>query len=224
VHLATDLLDFGVKPLRVGEPWYEEFVWALHYQDTWTIAEHYGFWNANLKHWPRRAGRGSKRDADAFAFALAARELAETRKALDARPVLPISQAVQVWGAELRRDLDQFAAGLTAATWDAQRRQIARTGKPIRGMSRQHYDLAEMRRRGVLRRANELLKTTPHHLRDEGLRLPRVCTKDLGVIPSLAEILPFDDAERAAEASYIVRVLAARVVNHMCEEIRTARA
>jgi hypothetical protein len=224
LYLATDLLDFGVKPLRVGEPWYGEFAWALHYQDTWTIAEHYEFWNAYLKRWPKRAGRGSKRDADAFAFALAARELAETRRELDAKPVFPIRRAAQVWGAELNRDLDQFAAGLTAAAWEAQRQQIAKTGKPIRGMSRDHYDLGDMRRRGVLRRANELLQTTPHHLRDEGLRLPRVCARDLGVIPSLAEILPFDDAERAAEASYIVRVLAAQVVNRMCEHIRSTHA
>lgn len=76
LFLLTDLMDFGVKSLQPTEPFYNEFLWAFHYQDTWAIAEYAEFWTAFLKHWPRRSGRGSKRDADAFAFALAAREIA----------------------------------------------------------------------------------------------------------------------------------------------------
>lgn len=89
-------------------------------------------------------------------------------------------------------------------------------------MARIAYTLPEMRRRGVLEHANHLLQTTPHHLRDDGLRLPRVSAVDRAVLPSLAEITAFEDGDRAADASYVVRTLAASVVETIASEIRSA--
>lgn len=220
LFLLTDLLDFGPKPLTPGQQWFEEFLWAFNYQDTWSISEHAEYWGVYLSRWPKRSGRGMKRDADAFAFALAAREVAAARRAQDNRGIHAIAEGIARHAHTFSGDLDDFATRLTEAVWTAQRRELRRSGRPIRGMSRNGYDLGGMRRLRVLAKADALLKGTPHHLRSGGMRLPRISPINRPTVPSLAEVSAFEDNDRAGDPSYLIRTLASQIVAAMVDEIR----
>lgn len=205
LFVETGALDESHAAIRAGDATYHIVKHALERQDTWKTAdEHASFWSGVLP-LLRQGGKTRNQDALAYAVALAVVSCAAARREVTNQPRRVPSE-------DQRAEFEATAA-------DDLNTALGRLGFALQAqpeVKRDHADLEDLERLGILSIAVEMLLAPRHELRDTG-RLPRVVTEPRWV-PIAVQSPYWEDMDRIGEASYIIRREAHRAVQHTLTE------